>query len=114
MARKKAHRQQQSAQQQQSALVPTLSLDELLARAQTADKGYVKAYLDAGGSPTMMVSVTANNPDKTKLVVPLLHAMCMCNHKNHKDLKGSVSCWCRQAWTSIQRALASSTTAALH
>jgi ankyrin repeat protein len=90
MARKKAHRQHQTAAQQQSALVPTLSLDELLARAQTADKGYVKAYLDAGGSPTMMVSVTASNTDRTKLVVPLLHAMCMCNHKNHKDLKGSL------------------------
>jgi uncharacterized protein len=90
MARKKAHRQLQSAEQQQSSLVSTLSLDELLARAKTADKGYLKAYLDAGGSPTMVVPVTANNPDKTNLMVPLLHAMCLCDHKKHKDLKGGV------------------------
>jgi uncharacterized protein len=77
-------------QQQQSALLPTLTLDELSARAQTADKGYIKAYLDAGGSPTMMVPVTATDLNKTKLLVPLLHAVCLCDHKNHKDLKGSV------------------------
>jgi uncharacterized protein len=83
MARKKAHKQP-------VARPPALlSLDELLARAQTAVTQRVKEYLDAGGSPTRQVEVKALDGDRA--MVPLLHSLCFSSHEVHEHLAGSIA-----------------------
>eukprot|EP00953_Heterococcus_sp_UTEX-ZZ885_P040334 20629-Heterococcus_DN1.PRE.1 len=71
MARTKAHKDKQAVVQPPASL----SLDQL-------------AYLDAGGSPTRQVEVEA--PSGKTLMVPLLHAVCLCAHRYHTELAGSV------------------------
>jgi ankyrin repeat protein len=84
MARKKAHKQQK-------AVVPVRpqSLDELLKLAtDTGAAEHVKAYLDAGGLPTMMVEI--NEDGVAAPMVPLLHAVCLCDHEDNTNLASSV------------------------
>eukprot|EP00953_Heterococcus_sp_UTEX-ZZ885_P030413 16064-Heterococcus_DN1.PRE.1 len=85
MARKRAHKQQKT-------VVPAqpLSLNELLKRAtNTGEAEHVKAYLDAGGSPTMMVEISEDGVDAP--MVPLLHAVCLFDHEQHTDVASSVN-----------------------
>jgi ankyrin repeat protein len=81
MARKKAHKQPVARP------ISSFSLDELLARAKDGSTQRVREYLAAGGSATRQVEATID--DKT-LMVPLLHAICLCTHQFHKDLAGSI------------------------
>jgi ankyrin repeat protein len=82
MARKKAHKQP-------SAPLPAfLTLDQLLVRARTGLTHRVKAYLDAGGSPTRQVEVKALGGDRA--MVPLLHSLCLSSHDAHRHLAGSI------------------------
>jgi ankyrin repeat protein len=81
MARKKSKKQQQ-----QTALVlhKTPALGKLLERARTVAPATVRAYLSAGGSASALVELS---PD---VQVPLLHAIFLFGHDNHRELAESV------------------------
>jgi hypothetical protein len=86
MARKKAHTQQKAV----LPAAPAPSLNELLQRAtETGEAEHVQAYLDAGGSPTMMVEISEDGVDAP--MVPLLHAVCLFDHEQHTDVASSVN-----------------------
>jgi ankyrin repeat protein len=82
MARKKAQRKQETT------LVPhgTPNLSGLLERAQSGDSSKaVKAYLDAGGSPAILVQSR-----KESMQLPLLLSMVITNAHPHRELAESV------------------------
>jgi ankyrin repeat protein len=81
MARKKALRKQQSGT---TTLVPHRSrdLNELLQRAKRGDRAAdMKAYLDAGGSATVLADIPEHG-----MRVPLLYAVVMLSRHPHKEL----------------------------